>query len=397
MACLLAFGTVILPYGVFGASGSVVGLGLTLSLAWRRTFPVVSAGAVTFFGLLELVVSESFLLANVAVLVSIYSLAAYAPRWAGRAGLALGLIGAVLAPYRYYFAGPNYPYLYSPSELGYGLSIVFGAIAVTVVAAWALGSLRRIRLQQVAGLEERARLMGLEREQELRLAASAERARIAREMHDVVAHSLSVVIAQADGGRYAGRTEPEAALGALEAIAGTGRQALSDMRGLLGVLREDNHTSFAPQPDAGTIPELVADVRASGLDVDLLVEGQPRRLPTGPGLAAYRIVQESLTNVLKHAGAASRAWVTLRWFEGHLDLSVIDDGRGAAATVADGGPTAQLNGVADGPAGAGQGHGVLGMQERAALYGGQFFAAPRAGGGFGVHAWIPYPRGMSLL
>lgn len=117
-------------------------------------------------------------------------------------------------------------------------------------------------------------------------------------------------------------------------------------------------------------------------------------LPTGPGLAAYRIVQESLTNVLKHAGPTCRAWVSLRWFEGHLDLSIIDDGRGAAAAVANGGPSVPLVDALGHPA-EGHGHGVLGMQERATLYGGQFFAAPRSGGGFGVHAWIPYPQGSS--
>ncbi len=405
LAGLIALVTVILPvvlFAVFTDAELVVGLGLTLSLAWRRTVPLVTAGLVTLFGTLELGLAQDFLPANFAVLVTIYSLAAFGPRWAGRAGLVVGLLGAFAAAYRFYFATPYFPIpsatQYTPYGLGFNLGtglIVAGAIAVTVIAAWALGSLRRIRLQQVADLEERARLMGLEREQELRLAASGERTRIAREMHDVVAHSLSVVIAQADGGRYAGRAEPEAALGALEAIAGTGRQALSDMRGLLGVLRDDKDTTFVPQPDAATIPELVADVRASGLDVDLLVEGEPRRLPTGPGLAAYRIVQESLTNVLKHAGPASRAWVTLRWFEGHLDLSVIDDGRGASAAIADAETTGSVDGAVT-RTGPGPGHGVLGMQERATLYGGQFFAAPRSGGGFGVHAWIPYPRGVSL-
>lgn len=398
LAGLFAVVTVLIPAVLYApqATATVIGLGLTLSLAWRRTATVLSAAAVTVFGLLELGYADVFLPANVAVLVIIYSLAAYAPRWASRTGLALGLVGAALAGYQFYFTLPYYAYRY-PSFFGIGpaLLVVVGAISVTVVAAWSLGSLRRIRLQQVASLEERARLMDLEREQELRLATSGERARIAREMHDVVAHSLSVVIAQADGGRYAGRKEPEAALGALEAIASTGRQALTDMRGLLGVLRDDRRTDLAPQPDASTIPELVADVRASGLDVDLLVEGQPRMLPTGPGLAAYRIVQESLTNVLKHAGPASRAWVTLRWFEGHLDLSVIDDGRGAGAAVSNGSPNVPLVDALGHPA-EGHGQGVLGMQERATLYGGQFFAAPRSGGGFGVHAWIPYPQGVSV-
>ncbi|MQA36419.1 sensor histidine kinase, partial [Modestobacter roseus] len=214
-----------------------------------------------------------------------------------------------------------------------------------VVAAWALGDLRRARVLRIAGLEERARLLEMEHQQEMRLAAQAERARIAREMHDVVAHSLSVVIAQADGGRYAGQADPAAATEALEQISATGRQALTDMRTLLGVLREGDGQEFAPQPDVAAIDHLVADVGASGLDVDLLVEGSPQPMPTGAQLAAYRIVQESLTNVLKHAGPAGKAWVRLHWRPDSLELSVLDDGRGAAAAIA----------VSDG-----QGQGLLG-------------------------------------
>jgi signal transduction histidine kinase len=209
----------------------------------------------------------------------------------------------------------------------------------------------------------------------MRLAATAERARIAREMHDVVAHSLSVVIAQADGGLYAGRTDPAAATGALEAIASTGRQALTDMRALLGVLREDGRQEYAPQPDVAAIKGLVEDVRASGLDVDLIEEGLPQPLAAGPQLAAYRIVQESLTNVLKHAGPAGRAWVRLHWRTDALELSVLDDGRGASAAIAE----------ADG-----LGQGLRGMRERAQLHGGQHTAGPRHGGGFGVSAVLPY-------
>jgi signal transduction histidine kinase len=194
-------------------------------------------------------------------------------------------------------------------------------------------------------------------------------------MHDVVAHSLSVVIAQADGGRYAGRADPAVASDALEAIAATGRQALADMRSLLGVLREEGREEYAPQPDVAAIPGLVEDVRASGLDVDLLVEGSPSELPAGPQLAAYRIVQESLTNVLKHAGPAGRAWVRLPWRPDALELSVLDDGRGASAAMVE----------ADGA-----GQGLLGMSERARLHGGRVDAGPRPGGGFGVHAVLPY-------
>lgn len=372
LAGLAAVLLVGLPAGPDQLPELVIGLALVVPLAWRRLAPLPAAVLVIAAGLLELVVIDAFLPANVAAPVMVYALAAYAPRWAGRWGLVVGLIGAALAAVRYY-------------GLANGESIVLsgGAIAVTVVAAWALGNLRRARLNQFLALEERARLLELERAQELRLAATSERTRIAREMHDVVAHSLSVVIAQADGGLYAGREDPSAATGALQAIAATGRQALGDMRGLLGVLREDGSSDYAPQPDVAAIGALVADVRASGHHVDLVVEGTPRRLGAGPELAAYRIVQESLTNVLKHAGPVSRAWVRLQWRTDALEIAVLDDGRGASAALVEPG-AAQPD--------PGTGHGLLGMRERAGLYGGRLDAGPRHGGGYGVHALIPNGR-----
>jgi signal transduction histidine kinase len=367
-AAVVVVFTVLAPATGYGQSytSTLVGLLLTVPLAWRRRAPVGAAVVVVAAGLLELLIVPEFLPANVAALAMIYALAAYAPRWAGQAGLIAGLAGAVLAALRYF-------------DFGDSTSLLVGvaSISVAVVAAWALGNLRRARLQQLAAFEERAQLLELERDQEMRLAATAERARIARELHDVVAHSLSVVIAQADGGRYAGKSDPEAATGALEAIAATGRQALTDMRSLLGVLREGGGEEYGPQPDVAAIPALVEDVRASGLDVDLIVEGEPQPLPAGPQLAAYRIVQESLTNVLKHAGPASRAWVRLQWRADALEMSVLDDGRGASAAI----------GSSDGA-----GQGLRGMRERAQLHGGRLEAGPRSGGGYGVHAALPYGR-----
>ncbi|MGY1828612.1 sensor histidine kinase [Blastococcus sp. SYSU DS0541] len=367
LAAVIGLVTVVLPAGAYWpgeAAAFVVGVLLVAPLAWRRRAPVHAAAAVVAAGVLELVVVDQFLAANCAALVMVYSLAGYAPRWASQAGLGIGLAGAALAALRYFGGG-----------LTESTILTAGAIGVSVVAAWALGDLRRARLQRLASLEERAQLLELERDQEMRLAATAERARIAREMHDVVAHSLSVVIAQADGGRYAGKADPQAATDALEAIAATGRQALTDMRALLGVLRDGGGEEYAPQPDVGAIPALVEDVRASGLDVDLIIEGTPQPMPAGPQLAAYRIVQESLTNVLKHAGPAGRAWVRLQWRPDALELSVLDDGRGAAAAIT---------------GSDGRGQGLRGMRERAQLHGGRLEAGPRHGGGFGVHAALPY-------
>ncbi|MEI4272954.1 histidine kinase [Klenkia sp. LSe6-5] len=352
-----------------------LGIGLVAPLAWRRVATVPAAAVVVVVGLAQVALTSQFLPANIAVPMMVYALAAYGPRWAERAGLVLGLVGALLAALRY-FGG----YSYSGGPPSYGglfeFAVTAGAIGVLVVACWAMGLVKRGRLQREAAARERTQLLELERDQELRLAASTERARIAREMHDVVAHSLSVVIAQADGGRYAGRTDPEVAVGALEQISATGRQALADMRSLLGVLREGDAQEFAPQPDVATIPALVEDVRRSGLDVDLLTEGEPMEMAGGAQLAAYRIVQESLTNVLKHAGPASRAWVRLQWRPDALEVSVLDDGRGAAAMLA--------------PDGDGQG--LIGMRERAVLHGGRLETGPRHGGGYGVHAVLPYRR-----
>jgi signal transduction histidine kinase len=364
LAAALAVGLLLPPLAVGVPAGwSVLGLGLLVPLAWRRTRPTASGAAVALVAFLQLGTASSVMPADVAVLVCVYSLAAYAPRWASRAGLVTAVLGGVLAGRVYY----SVPLTLIPLQAGF--------MALLMLLTWALGTLRRLRFREEQRLAERARLLEVERDQEARLAATAERARIAREMHDVVAHSLSVTISQADGGRYAAAEDPAAAVVALETIAATGRRALADMRALLGVLRTDDGGSTAPQPRADDIPQLVRDVAAGGLDVELRSTGTPRPLAAGPGLAAYRIVQESLTNVLKHAGPGCRARVLLTWGPDGVAIDVQDDGRGAGAVP--------------GPPG---GHGLPGMQERAGLYGGRFAAGPRTGGGFGVRAWLPYGR-----
>ena len=370
LAIVLGLLLVLLPQAV-GETGSqrlLLSLGLVVPLAWRRTRPVLSAGVIAGFGLLQLP-SASLVPADAAVVFGLYALAAYAPNWASRGGLAQAFGGTLVEAFHAY----PVPVRFAP--------LLACFVAMLVLSAWALGTMRKLRLREAARLIERARLLELERDQEGRLAANAERARIAREMHDVVAHSLSVTISQADGGRYAARQDPQAAIAALETISVTGRQALADMRALLGVLRQDEGQQLAPQPDTDTIPDLVEQVRSGGLDVGLEIAGRARKLPPGPALAAYRIVQESLTNVLKHAGPTSRAWVRLNWLPEALDVWVLDDGRGAGS-------------MPDGVGEAG-GQGVRGMHERAALHGGTLTAQPRSGGGFAVHAVLPYQdRGL---
>ncbi len=354
-----------------GGGAVLVSALMCLPLALRRVRPELSGGLVAAGGLLQPVLAADPQVANVAVLIALYSLAAYAAPWASRGGLLLGLFGALVAPARYV--------LPSVDLLNAVAAALF--IAVLVVATWLLGrgggrggGGRPPPPPNEQALLERARLLENERENESRLAATAERQRIAREMHDVVAHSLSVIIAQADGGRYAAAANPAAAQEVLGTISATGRQALADMRNLLGVLRQGPGDERAPQPDAARVADLVEQVRASGLDVALEVTGEPREVPPAIGLAAYRIVQESLTNVLKHAGPAARARVEVRWDPDALRLGVDDDGRGASALVE--------------PSSGGQG--LVGMAERARLHGGAVVSGPRPGGGFSVRATLPY-------
>ncbi len=204
------------------------------------------------------------------------------------------------------------------------------------------------------------------------LAASDERARIAREMHDIVAHTLTVVVAQADGARFAAKKDRTAPARALETIGEVGRAALTEMRGLLGVLRDtDPETDLGPQPSLDDVPALVASVREGGLEVSYVTTGTPRPLPIGAGLAVYRVVQEALTNVLKHAGPKVTAYVQLRWLADAVEVTVSDDGRGAAAGHGSGGT------------------GIEGMRERATIFGGTLSAGPKRGGGYAVRARLP--------
>ncbi|GAB3686856.1 histidine kinase [Angustibacter aerolatus] len=348
---------------------ALTGAGLTLPLALRRRAPLVTFAVVVAAGLVLLFLpGRAVPFGLVGVPVTVHALAAYGPRWAGRAGLAVGLVASVLGAGRFTTIDGG---ALSPQAVSFSAA----SIALLVLASWALGHLRRQRLLTEARLVERAQMLELERGQQAQLVAAAERARIARELHDVVAHSLAVVVAQADGGRYAARTDPAAATTALETIGVTSRQALRDMRGLLGVLREGG-PDVAPQPGLADLPALLADVRAGGLPVTLDVDGSAAPMTPTAELAVYRVVQEALTNVLKHAGPAASVCVRMRWRGGSLDLEVADDGRGAGA-----------------PAG-GAGHGLTGMRERVALVGGTVVAEPRATGGFVVRARFP-DRGLA--
>jgi signal transduction histidine kinase len=354
--------------GVLQALLSVV---LIVPLAWRRTRPVPSAAVVLTMAFVHwwLLLGEAthgIVPADLVVPFSVYSVTTYGPRWAGRVAMAAGVFGAGLAALGFFLkAGAT------TSDA----VATFVTMAASVLAASAFGTLRGVRRERVEALTDRARLLEVEQQQQARLAVQAERARIAREMHDVVAHSLAVMIAQADGGRYAAAASPRAAEESLRNIGETGRRALAEMRRLLGVLRDEGDMAAAqarlPQPGLTDLPALVEQVRAGGLPVSLHQEGRPCPVAQGLELVMYRIVQEGLTNVIKHAGPAARAEVTVRWGPRTLEIDVLDDGRGA--------------GVPPGPGG----HGLIGMSERAAAYGGTVHAGPRPGGGHALHATIP--------
>jgi signal transduction histidine kinase len=343
---------------------------LCLVIALRRRMPEKMLVLAVVLGVAQLALDVSTMPADFAMLVIVYTVAATGARWASRLALSTGLCAAPLAQLRW------------PS----GETGVAGNVALTVfqsvpfALAWVLGDSIRTRRAYFAQLEERAARLEKEREAQAKVAVAAERARIARELHDVVAHNVSVMVVQADGAAYVLDAAPDQAKKALETISSTGRQALAEMRRLLGVLRTGEHQEageYVPQPDVRQIEDLVEQCRGSGLPVDFKVEGTPRPLPSGVELTAYRIVQEALTNTRKHAGPDAGASVRLVYFDDGLGLLVEDDGKGAPHELYE-------EGGYDG-----HGHGLIGMRERVGMVGGTLDAGPRPGGGFRISALLP--------
>ena len=240
---------------------------------------------------------------------------------------------------------------------------------VALAAAWILGDNIRTRRAYYRELEEKAERLEREREENERRAVAEEQARIARELHDVIAHNVGVMVLQAAGGREVLDADPGRARTALAAIESTGRDALAELRRLLGVAG-DGSAALTPQPGLPQLEALVDRVRATGLTVELALEGETQDVPAGVGLSAYRVIQEALTNTLRHA-FASRVWVFVRRREGELEVEILDDGVGPPATAA-----------ADG-------RGLVGMRERVALLGGELEAGLRPDGGFRVQARFP--------
>lgn len=250
-----------------------------------------------------------------------------------------------------------------------GMLILAGLLAAVV------GAVARLRRLHVAGLQEAAWRLARERDAQAQVAAAEERARIAREIHDIVAHGLGTMVVVADGATVTADAEPQRAKAMMAQVRDTGRTAMSDMRRMLDVLRDDAAPSMAPQPSLAQLDRLVEPLRATGLRVDVSVSGEPQELPSGVDLAAYRVVQESLTNARKHGGPMlSVVKVSIVYTGAAVEVGVVDDGQGP---------------VGDPGSGTSGGHGLVGMRERVAAYDGELTLRPRARGGFEVHAVLP--------
>jgi signal transduction histidine kinase len=349
-------------------------LALVLPLYWRRTNPIAAAAVMLVPCLIQLIGDVELVAGQVSVLIIISALAAYAPRWASRGGLALGVVGILLLGIRTSGFATN-----GHAIIGIAIFVALGWSMVGV--AWLSGDLTRSRQLERSALSDRADRLERERERELKLAAADERAHIARELHDIIAHSLSIIVTQADGARYAAPPAAGPVVPALEAIAETARTSLTDMRRLLGVFRpEDDEAPTAPSPAVDDIPELIDSVRTSGLPVRFATSGVELRpeLAQGAELVLFRVVQESLTNVLKHAGGDARAEVELRWGETAVDVTVRDSGAGMQQSTGE------------------SGRGLHGMRERLALYGGELEVSSPAAGGVAIHALLPYDEARRL-
>jgi signal transduction histidine kinase len=259
-----------------------------------------------------------------------------------------------------------------PTSWGLPTVGVVLAEGLPIASAWVLGYAIRTRRAYIAELTERAARLEAEEGERAARAVADERLRIARELHDVIGHSISLITIQAEAASRSARANPDMVPGYLATISATSRMASAEMRHVLAVLRPEAKAELSPQPGLEALPELVARLEAGGLEIRL--DAEPLDLPPGIGLAVYRIVQESLTNVLKHAGAGARASVTIARGGGSVRVSVHDDGAGPAAPA----PSAA--------------HGIVGMRERVGLYGGSLHTGAGPAGGFEVEARIPLPE-----
>ena len=336
------------------------------ALTFRRRWPMVVYSIVGIGTVAYSWLGVSSNVAGFGVLIAVYTVAAHRPlREAVVAGgiYIVGMFLSLLGIARGIGAGPD----------RFLAEFLINLLALAL--AWTVGVTIRTRRAYVAALEARAALLEREREDNARLAVALERSRIARELHDVVAHNVSVVVVQATAAERIVETDPARAAEAMRTVATVGREALAEMRRALDVLRDTESNGTAPQPGIVELTALAQRMEDAGLPVELSIQGGQRPLPASAALSVYRVVQEALTNTLRHAGPA-RARVILRYLPDALEVRITDNGAGrqegsSESTVAGGG------------------HGLIGMRERVALFGGELEAGPRPEGGYAVRARIP--------
>jgi signal transduction histidine kinase len=346
----------------------VCGLVATAAVAWRRPWPVWALAV----QLISVLVSTAFggdLAENpfspfLAVIVVMYGVGSYAPRAWSYFGVGIGVLGMILIN----LVGD------SPSDAG----SYIGTSLLAVVLPWAAGRAVKEWAQRALELERVNQALKAEQEQRSLLAVADERSRIARELHDVVAHSISVMVVQAEGARRMMDRDPKRAKAALDQIEGTGRAALVEMRRLLGVLRKERDGVVrTPQPGTGTLDMLVDRAQEAGLDVRVAIDGQRKTLPAGIDVSVFRIIQEALTNALKHAGP-TRADVLLTYHPDSIEVEIVDAGI--------------VNGYEpEGSDPENPQHGLLGMKERVSLYGGEIATGPCEDGRDGYRVWARIP------
>jgi signal transduction histidine kinase len=358
---------VIRPIGDVPVAALLVYAVASAALYWRRSAPLAVLG-VALVAWAVMLGSSYSQLGGVAI-IALYSVGRYATeaqyRWAQ-----VGVAAAI--------AEVSIDILNDPAPLG---EAAFGAVVMFV--AWYVG--RRLRLRS-----ERAAQLLRGQAAEARRIVIEERTRIARELHDVVAHRVSLMTVQAGAAKAVAAEDPEGALRAMAAVEEAGRQALDELRHLLGVLRpETGLDGLVPQPGLADLPRLVEQTRGAGLDVSLATDGLSSELPARVDLFAYRIVQEALTNVLKHAGPGARTEVRLGSDRNGVVIEVVDDGHGTAKSVESADGRQPVDSDRHSRSGRSAGHGIVGMRERARLLGGTLEARPRPDGGFRVVAHLP--------
>src|SRR4051794_39555900 len=346
----------------------ICGAVVTGAVAWRRPWPVWALAAQLIAVLVSTAaggdLTENAFSPFLAVIVVMYGVGSYAPIGWSRFGVAIGIVGIVLID----IVGD------SSSDAG----SYIGTILLAILLPYAAGRAAKEWAQRALELERVNAALKAEQEQRSLLAVADERSRIARELHDVVAHSISVMVVQAEGAKRMMERDPKRAKAALEQIEGTGRAALVEMRRLLGVLRKDGESTVrTPQPGAATLDMLVHGAQEAGLDVDVAIEGSKKTLPAGVDVSVFRIIQEALTNSMKHAGP-TRADVLLKYSEEAVEVEIVDAG------LANGHMPPSVE--PDNPQ-----HGLLGMKERVSLYGGEIVTGPCEDGRDGYRVWARIP------